>query len=305
MPAGSGFPWACRVLALLRTPHAWQFMAVIVPMALFNIIGSLQNLESAEAAGDRFETRPSLLANGIGTLAAAFFGSPFPTTIYIGHPGWKAMGARAAYSTVNGLVITILCLAGGMPWVLKVVPLEATLGILLWIGIVMTSQAFSEVPRRHTLAVAVGLLPALAAWALLLIESSLRVAGMSLLDAVGPLTSKENLHIRGVIALSQGFLVGSMVLAAIVVHVIDRRFLVAAGWTLAAALLSLVGLMHGYEITDLGVEKRFFDLQIGPGATNPAALFAIAYAMGAALLLGFHLIGGRGSVEEGTEGLGD
>jgi AGZA family xanthine/uracil permease-like MFS transporter len=69
-------------------------MAVIVPMGLFNIIGSLQCLESAEAAGDRFPTRPSLLANGIGSIAAACFGSPFATTLYIGHPGWKAMGAR-------------------------------------------------------------------------------------------------------------------------------------------------------------------------------------------------------------------
>ncbi|MHC4446712.1 MAG: NCS2 family permease, partial [Planctomycetota bacterium] len=84
------------MVALLTTPYAWKYMAIIVPMALFNVVGSLQNLESAEAAGDRFETRPSLLVNGIGTLAAAFFGSAFPTTIYIGHPGWKAMGARTS-----------------------------------------------------------------------------------------------------------------------------------------------------------------------------------------------------------------
>ena len=40
--------------------------------------------------------------NGLGSVAAAFFGSPFPTTIYIGHPGWKALGARAGYSVLNG-----------------------------------------------------------------------------------------------------------------------------------------------------------------------------------------------------------
>lgn len=82
------------LLALLIGTTGWKYLAVIFPMGLFNVIGSLQNLESAEAAGDRYETRPSLLANGIGSLAAALFGSAFPTTIYIGHPGWKAMGAR-------------------------------------------------------------------------------------------------------------------------------------------------------------------------------------------------------------------
>jgi AGZA family xanthine/uracil permease-like MFS transporter len=244
------------VLALFTTPHAWRYFAVIVPMGLFNIIGSLQNLESAEAAGDRYETRSSLLVNGIGTVVAACFGSAFPTTIYIGHPGWKAMGARAAYSVLNGIIITVLCLVGGVAWVLEVVPLEVTLGILLW--------------------------------ALLLIQSSLRVAGMDLRDAVDALATQESLYVRGVAALSQGFLVSSMLLAAILVFVIERRFLVAAYWALAAAVLSAVGLVHGFEITAHGVENRFFDLQFGPDATNPAGMFALAYALGAAVLVALH-----------------
>jgi AGZA family xanthine/uracil permease-like MFS transporter len=276
------------VLALFTTPYAWRYLAVIAPMGLFNIIGSLQNLESAEAAGDRYETRSSLLVNGLGTVAASCFGSPFPTTIYIGHPGWKAMGARAAYSVFNGIIITILCLVGGVAWVLEVVPLEVTLGILLWIAVVMTAQAFAEVPKRHTLAVALGLVPALAAWALLLIQSSLRVAGMDLRDAVDALALQESLYIKGVAALSQGFLVSSMLLAAILVFVIERRFLVAACWALAAAALSAAGLVHGFEITAAGVENRFFDLQFGPDATNPAGMFAVAYALGAAVLVALH-----------------
>ena len=181
-------------------------------MGLFNVVGSLQNLESAEAAGDRYETRPSLLANGIGTIAAALFGSAFPTTIYIGHPAWKAMGARAGYSILNGVVITLLCLFGGVTLVLKVVPLEATLGILLWVGIIITAQAFQEVPRKHALAVAFGLIPSLAAWALLLVETSLRKAGKTLFE-IAP-TFGSDLYIHGVIALNQGFLLSAMVLAA-------------------------------------------------------------------------------------------
>ena len=61
-------------------------------MGLFNVLGSLQNIESAEAAGDSYDTKYSLTVNGIGSIAAALFGSAFPTTIYIGHPGWKALG---------------------------------------------------------------------------------------------------------------------------------------------------------------------------------------------------------------------
>jgi AGZA family xanthine/uracil permease-like MFS transporter len=290
------------VLSAVTAPEGWKYLAVIVPMGLFNVIGSLQNLESAEAAGDRFATRPSLLANGIGTLAAAVLGSPFPTTIYIGHPGWKAMGARASYSAINGVVITGLCLAGAMTAVLSVVPLEATLGILLWIGIVITAQAFAEVPSRHTLAVALGLIPALAAWALLLIEAALRTTGAALVDVVGPMATNEAIYVAGIIALAQGFIVSSMLLAATAVHVIERRFVRAAAWMAAASVLSAVGLIHGYELTPAGVATRFFDLQLDVDAANPAAMFAIAYALAAALLLGLHVLAERTPPPEDAEG---
>ena len=269
------------LVALLTSGTGWRFMAVIFPMGLFNVIGSLQNLESAEAAGDRYETRPSLLANGIGTIAAALFGSAFPTTIYIGHPAWKAMGARAGYSVLNGAVITMLCLLGGITLVLKVVPLEATLGILLWIGIIITAQAFQEVPKSHALAVAFGLVPSLAAWALQLVETSLRKAGKSLFEAAP--TFGSDLYIHGVIALNQGFLLSSMVLAAILVFVVEREFLKAAGWTLTASLLSMVGLIHAYDLTAAGVQNKFGLLA--------APAFAATYGLSAALLLLLHLMG--------------
>jgi len=210
------------MLAFLFDGQGWKYLSVIVPMGLFNIIGSLQNLESAEAAGDRYPTWSCLLANGIGGLAAACFGSPFPTTIYIGHPGWKAMGARWGYSVLNGVVISALCLIGGVTLVLKVVPLEATLGILLWIGVIITAQAFQEVPKRHSLAVAFGLVPALAAWGLLLVESALRTAGVSLMDAAPKFGT--GLYIQGLFSLNQGFILSSMGLAAVMVHAIEHPF---------------------------------------------------------------------------------
>ncbi|MCL4179137.1 MAG: NCS2 family permease [Verrucomicrobia bacterium] len=266
------------LFALLTSATGWQYLSVIFPMGLFNVVGSLQNLESAEAAGDRFETRPSLLVNGVCSVVAAFLGSAFPTTIYIGHPGWKAMGARAGYSILNGVVISLLCLVGGMPLVLQLVPLEAALGILLWIGLIITAQAFQEVPKQHALAVGLGLIPALASWALVLIETTLRVTGSSLLAAAPQF--KGDLYIHGVIALSQGFMLSSMVLAALLVQVIDRRFIQAALWAGIAALLSLTGLIHAYDLTATGVQNKF-GLAAAPD-------FAVIYALGACFLLGLH-----------------
>ncbi len=267
------------LFALITSATGWQYLSVIFPMGLFNIIGSLQNLESAEAAGDRFDTRPSLLVNGFCSVIAAFLGSAFPTTIYIGHPAWKAMGARTGYSVLNGGVITLLCLIGGMPLVLRVVPLEAALGILLWIGLIITAQAFQEVPKPHALAVGLGLVPALAAWALVLIETTLRVTGSSLLAAAPQF--KGELYLHGMIALSQGFMLSSMVLAALLVQVIERRFLQAALWAALAALLSFTGLIHAYELTAVGVQNRF--------GFAAAPDFALIYGIGALILTALHL----------------
>jgi AGZA family xanthine/uracil permease-like MFS transporter len=165
-------------------------LSVIIPMGLFNVIGSLQNIESAEAGGDVFATGPSLAVNGICTIAATLFGSCFPTTIYIGHPGWKAMGARAGYSWLNGLVMTAICLTGTVAVISRVVPIEAGMGIVLWIGIVITAQAFQASPLRHAPAAAIGLFPAIAAWGAVIVAGALTQAQFNpVAVAVNPTTS--------------------------------------------------------------------------------------------------------------------
>ena len=270
-----------RLFSMLTTLTGWQYLSVIFPMGLFNVLGALQNLESAEAAGDRFETRSSLLVNGVCSIIGALFGSAFPTTIYIGHPGWKAMGARSGYSVLNGGAIMLVCMLGGMGLVLRLVPIEAALGILLWIGLIMTAQAFQTVPKPHTLAVGLGLIPALSAWALLLIETSLRAAGHTLYEIAPKFGG--NLYIHGVIALSQGFMLTSMILAAILAQVIDSKFAKAAAWCGAATLFSMTGVIHAYDLTPAGVVNKF--------GWAAAPLFALAYALGGLCLVALHFYG--------------
>jgi AGZA family xanthine/uracil permease-like MFS transporter len=118
------------------------------------------------------------VANGVGTLLGAGFGSPFPTTIYIGHPGWKSLGARIGYSIINGAFFTLIGFTGAAALVGYLVPIEAGMAIVLWIGIVMVAQAFQATPREHAPAVAVGLLPGIAAWGALMLKTGMRAAGL-------------------------------------------------------------------------------------------------------------------------------
>ncbi|HTK77872.1 MAG TPA: hypothetical protein VL371_21570 [Gemmataceae bacterium] len=249
-------PSIAEILEPLRGREWLNYLTVIIPMGLFNLIGSLQNIESAEAAGDAYPTTPSLAMNGVSTLAAAAFGSCFPTTIYIGHPGWKALGARAGYSTLNGLFFTIVCLFGVLGYIAHAVPIDAGMAIVLWIGIVITAQAFQATPREHAPAVVIGLLPGLTAWAAILMQSALRAGRVALKQpdatySLEPLSEAlkhdSGTWFTGVLALEQGFIFTASILAAATVALIERRFIPAGFWCLAGALLSASGLMHNYE----------------------------------------------------------
>jgi AGZA family xanthine/uracil permease-like MFS transporter len=277
------------IAAALTGGHLVPYLSVILAMSLFNVLGSLQNIESAEAAGDSYATRPALLINGAGSTAAALFGSAFPTTIYIGHPGWKAMGARTGYSVLNGLFITLICLTGTLTWISWAVPIDAGMAIVLWIGITITAQAFQATPREHAPAVVIGILPGLAAWGALLAKTGLRAAGLGTAarpfgDAIVGEFLKSDTWIHGAFSLEQGFLFTSMILAATVVAIIERRWTVAAVWCAIAAGLSSTGLMHSYQWT---MDDTALSL-------TPAWPFVIGYAA-----MGVLLYTARWTTEEG------
>ena len=270
---------AGSMIDIIQSKYMLQYISIIIPMGVFNVVGSLQNLESAEAAGDKYNTPSSLLTNGIGSVVASLLGSCFPTTIYIGHPGWKAIGARTGYSILNGIFVAIICLSGFVTIILKVVPLEAGIGILLWIGIVIVAQAFQETPKHHAMAVATGLFPAIAAWGLLMVENTLRSAGTTLF-IIGKDAFANNLAIHGMISLERGFIFTSMILASISVFLIEKKFITACMWSLGAALLSYVGIIHAYELAPNGVVSVF-----GYGVASD---FSIGYCSFAILFITIH-----------------
>ena len=242
------------LLATLSIEQLLAYASVIIPMGLFNLIGSLQNIESAEAAGDAYPTTPALTVNGLGSLCASLFGSCFPTTIYIGHPGFKVLGAGAGYSILSGLFISAICMTGGLAYIAWLMPIDAGMAIVLWIGIVISAQAFRTTPSHHAPAVIIGLLPGLATWGALMAKSGLRAAGLGTVEH--PFSNQIISHFRqvdiwihGALALEQGFVLTAMILSATTVMVIERRFFHAALWIWSAALFSALGLMHSYQWT--------------------------------------------------------
>ncbi len=277
-PPGFYLPQPANLLHFLAHDQGWRYLSVIIPMSLLDLLVSLQVLESVAVAGDDYRTVPSLLMNGIATLAASFFGSAFPTIPYFGHMGFKAMGARSGYSFLNGFAMMLVCVTGLVPIVLRFVPVEVVAIIVVWFGLVMMGQAFTEIPKPHALAVAFGLIPILAAWALQIVETTLQAAGSGLVETAARFG--DELPIYGLIALSQGAVLTSMLWAAALAYIVDRRFAPAAAWMAVGSVLSGVGLIHAFRLTPAGVENR-----LGLGV---APEFMWSYAAAALFLLGCH-----------------
>jgi adenine/guanine/hypoxanthine permease len=273
--AGLYLPHPVNLWMLLSQREWWDYLAIILPLASLDTLASLQILESVKIAGDDYRTTPSLLMNGLGTLAAAALGSPFPTTLYVGHAAHKANGARSGYSALNGLVTLVLCTTGLLPLVLRVIPLEVAGPVIVWFGLVTVAQAFTEVPKAQSIAVVLGLVPLLAQWATGIADSVVRKAGSSLATILPSMGTE--LALGGLLALGQGGLLTSMLWAAALALVIDRRFLAAAGWVGAAAVLAFFGLIHAYALTPAGIEGRI--------GWNAAPAFAFSYAAGAVFML--------------------
>jgi len=76
-----------------------------------------------------------------------------------------------------------------------------------------------------------------------------------------------------------------MILAAVLVFVIEREFMKAAGWTATASVLSMVGLIHAYDLTPSGVQNKL--------GIVAAPDFAIMYGLCAAFLVLLHFVGRR------------
>jgi AGZA family xanthine/uracil permease-like MFS transporter len=274
-------------------------ISIILPTGLLGWLASLQNIESAEAAGDAYPVRPAMTINGLGTIAAACFGSAFPMSIYIGHPGWKSIGARAGYSTLNGLFVTLLCLTGSASIAAWLIPVDAGIAIIIWVGLIIAVQAVQVVPPRHLVSVLVGFLPAIAAWAALLGKNALRAAGYG--TPGGPAFSpalleafrRDNFFLEGAFALEQGFIYCALLWSAMTYYMVERRFARAAIWSGLAALLALLGLMHSWKFTasDTVIHLPLLDWLVrrdgfpGWAVLFPAWPYAAGYGLLALLLL--------------------
>jgi AGZA family xanthine/uracil permease-like MFS transporter len=215
--------------------QALQKLPVILPFALATIVGGIDCTESAAAAGDEYDTRGILLTEGVASLVAGLLGGVIQTTPYIGHPAYKKMGGRAAYTLATAVFIGAAGCLGGFTLLFEWLPKAAMFPILVFVGLEITAQSFHATDRRHYPALALAMLPALAALISIVLT---QVMGQTV-----PAGQAREV-VQTLRCLANGFIVTSLLWSAALAMILDDRLFHAAGFFGIAAVCSLFGVIH-------------------------------------------------------------
>ncbi len=215
--------------------QALEKLPVALPFALATIVGGIDCTESAAAAGDEYDTRAILLTEGVVSLLAGLLGGVIQTTPYIGHPAYKKMGGRTAYTLATALFIGAVGYFGGFGLLFQYLPKAAMYPILVFVGLEITAQAFHATPAKHYPALALAMLPALAYLATVPLNQAL--GGRD--PAAFSLPMVQTLR-----CLANGFLISGMLWAAALAMMVDGRLRSAAGFLGVAAVCALFGVIH-------------------------------------------------------------
>jgi len=219
---------------------AVAYLPVAMPLALATVVGGIDCTESATAAGDDYPTGWIIAAEGLATVLGGLFGGVIQSTPYIGHPAYKAMGARSAYTLATALFVGAAGIFGYFDWIFFIIPKAVIFPILIFVGLEITSQSFHATAPRHFPAVALACVPALAYLALLALNQVMPELGKPFAD----LRPQTQHWIQSVTMLAGGFIVTSLLWGTALAHLIDGRVRPVVATLLIAAVFSWFGVIH-------------------------------------------------------------
>ena len=230
----------------------FEFLGIIlvtaIPFGIYDLVEAMDNVESAEAAGDEYPTTRVLTADGVVSLIGCLMGNPFINAVYIGHPGWKAMGGRIGYSAAIGVMVIVLSWFGIIALMSSLIPVVAISPILLYIGMLIGAQAFQETPKTHAPAIVLALVPHLAAWCKTLIDGALGAAGTNAAAIGMEKLGRSACSITGWRFWPAARSSAGSCSARSRCSSIEKKFVEAAAFSLAGAVLTFFGFMHGESV---------------------------------------------------------
>jgi AGZA family xanthine/uracil permease-like MFS transporter len=268
---------------------ALKYLPFAIPFGLLTIVGGINVTESARCAGDDFKTRDILLTEAAATIVAGLCGGVVQSTPYIGHPAYKAMGGRAAYTLACGLAVGLGGALGLVSWVVEAIPAPAVAPLLMFVGLEITGQAYEVCPKRHYPAIFMALLPVLG--------ELVRIALCTLLFDPGmggrwPAGEDARSLFDVSVVLGHGFIITSMLWAAALALLIDRKIVTSTFYFAIMALLCLFGFIHSMAPNG----DIYLPWTLGEAAASVYRL-TLAYLIAGGLLLLLWLVTPRAAAD--------
>ena len=263
-------------------------LVAIIPVEIYNFIDTMNNVESAIAAGDAYNVRETQVMDGVATAIGACFGAVLPNTVWIGHPGLKRAGCGIGYDWVSGILFALCGWFGVFQFFNDLIPFVVIAIVFLWCAQVIVAQGFVDCPRRYSVAIIVALVPHIAdllytqTTAIFQSFGDFGISGV--LSAPVAQATADQLATAvnggamwyGVLALKNGAIITGMIWAAIICCIVDRNLLKAAIICIMGAVFTFFGIIH---VGELGIH------------TDPVSLkITIGYLMAAAVVFIFHLL---------------
>jgi len=274
-------------------PDAINYLPIITPFAIATVVGGIDCTESAAAAGDEYNTSMVIGVEAVATIIAGLCGGVIQTTPYIGHPAYKSMGGRSAYTLATAIFIGSAGLLGYFGFIYLWLPSVAIIPILIFVGLEMGAQSFAATPKRHYTAVALAMIPALAVLGEGLIidgvmqDPAIRGAGITSASLLpNNQTTLEVIHL-----LNGGFIITSLLWASALAAIIDRQLSRASLYFLICGIFTLFGIMHSPLVNNEmfllpfpGLSPDSFGIMTDPELVKKVVTLAASYGLVAIFL---------------------
>ncbi|MDO4477880.1 MAG: xanthine/uracil/vitamin C permease [Lachnospiraceae bacterium] len=250
-------------------------LVAIIPVEIYNFIETMDNVESAIAAGDSYNVREAQIFDGVATCIGALFGAVLPNTVWIGHSGLKRAGCGVGFAWVSGILFAISGWFGIFRFLNDLIPFVVVAIVFLWCAQLIVAQGFVDTPRRYGVAIVVGFIPHIADILYTQTTAIFQGVGADMTEEALAASVNGGAFWYGIEALKNGAIITGMLWAMTICFIIDRSLLKSAFVMFLGAVLTFFGVIH---VGELGVHL-----------TTSTINLVIGYLMAAAVILLFHL----------------
>lgn len=241
---------------------ALKFLPIIVAFAFADITAIIQAVEQAKVSNEIYDRKVCMMGLSCINIVGALFGNPFPMNFYWGHPAWKQAKAGTSYPLFTGIIYLVLCTSGLVAIATSAIPVGATMVLLVYAAICTGSQAFEATSKKYYPAMIMGV--AIPIFEIIYnkvngaigaaqnaVADGLSAAGIDFaaneIAVTGDYLAASGIP-KGFEVLSQGSMCIAIIFVAVLVFVIDRKWLNAAVTFLVASGCAFIGLIHSSSI---------------------------------------------------------